>query len=108
MCVVCNVSVRALCGYVECVGVWCVLVCCWCFVGVFGCVRCCVVVKCCTHSQDHVGVTFFAHFLMTKKQSGTLTFHDVCCSKPLTFSNGFMCFCFPSLFQALFETSSPT
>ena len=40
-------------------------------------------------ASAHVGVTF----LLTshaKTQSGTRTFHDVCCSKPLTFRNGFM------------------
>ena len=31
----------------------------------------------------------------------TCTFHDVYCSKPLTFHNGFMFFCFSLLFQAL-------
>ena len=57
-------SVCALCGYVQCVGVWCVLVC-----------VVCVVVVCHTHSQDHgkhihtdvhVGVTLFAHFQKKK------------------------------------------
>ena len=81
MYVVCNVSVRALCGYMQCVGVWCVLVCCWSFVGVFGCMRCYVVVVCRTHSQDHgkhvkkdvhVGFTLFVHLLMKKTQSGHL------------------------------------
>ena len=93
-CVVCVVCVVWVCG------VWCVLVCCSCFVGV-----------CRTHSQDHgihihtdvhVGVTLFARFLMKRKtQSRTLTFHDVCFSKPLTFHN-VSCFFFSLLFPALF------
>ena len=72
-----NVSVCALCGYVQCVGVWCVLVC-----------VVCVVVVCRTHSQDHgihidvnVGATIDAHFLI-KTQSRTHTVHDVCFTKP--------------------------
>ena len=32
----------------------------------------------------------------------------MCCSKPLTFHNGFMFFCFSYLFQALVQISSPT
>ena len=52
----------------------------------------------------HVGVPFFAHFLEKKR----ITFHDVCFSKPLTFHNDFMFFWFSQLFQALFETTSPT
>ena len=104
----CAVCVCERC--VQCVGVWCV---CWCVVrvllgvwlcvvGVRRCVWSCVVVVCRTHSQYHgfhihtyvhVGVTLFAHFLMKRKtQSRTLTFHDVCFSKPLTFQNGFMFF----------------
>ena len=64
---------------------------------------CSVVVVCRTHTQDHgthvhidvhVGVPLFVHFLMKKKESKTLTFHDVCFSKPLPFHNGFMLFCF--------------
>ena len=74
---------------------------CVCVLRWYVCVRCCVVVVCRTHSQDHgihlhmdvhVGVTLFAHFLMKKTQSRTLIFHDVCFSKPLTFHNGFMFF----------------
>ena len=61
-------------------------------------VLCCAVV--CCGCRRH----FFAHFL-TKKR---ITFHGVCFSKPLTFHNDFMFFCFSLLFQALFETSSPT
>ena len=45
------VCVCALCGYVQCVGVVCVVVC------DYVCVRCCVVVVCRTHSQDH-GILF--------------------------------------------------
>ena len=84
----CNVSVCALCRYVQCVV--CVVVVCGC--GVW------VVVVCRTHSQDHciqkqkdvhVGVNRFAHFL-TKKRHRKHTFHDVCFTKPLTFHNGFM------------------
>ena len=63
-------------------------------------VLCCAVLWCAVD----VGVTFFAHF-PTKKR---ITFHDVCFSKPLTFHNDFMFFCFSQLFQALFETTSPT
>ena len=92
---------------VQCVCVcWCVvrvLLGVWlCVVGVRRCVWSCVVVVCRTHSQHHgfhihtyvhVGVTLFACFLMKRKtQSRTLTFHDVCFSKPLTFQNGFMFF----------------
>ena len=53
-----------------------------------------------THAHAHVyvhvyvGVTILVHFLTKKTQFGTRTFHDVCCSWPLTFHNGFMFFCF--------------
>ena len=68
-----------MCVCVRCVGMCSVWVCgvCWCFfdvfVDVFGCVRCCVVVVCRTHPEDHgihfhidvhVGVTVSAHVLM--------------------------------------------
>ena len=46
MCVVCNVSVSALCGYVQCVGVVCVSL----FVVVVVCSCVCVVV-CRTHAS---------------------------------------------------------
>ena len=92
MCVVCNVSVCPLCGYVQCVWVCGVLlVFCWC---VCLCVLVCV--------ERHL----FAHCLI--KKSRTLTFQDVCFSKLLTFHNRFHDVCFSQLFQALFQTSSPT
>ena len=36
-----------------------------------------------------------------------IPFHDVYCSKPLTFHNGFRFLCFSYLFQALLQISSP-
>ena len=55
------------------------------------------------HIAAHVGFT-----LCSFSHEERITFHDACFSKLLTFHNGFMCFCFCELFQALFETSSPT
>ena len=87
VCVVCNVSVCALCGYVQCVCVVCfgvLLVFCWCvWLCVLVCVVVCVVMVCRTRYQDHgiyfhidvhVGVTLFVHFHI-KKQSKTLSVH---------------------------------
>ena len=34
----------------------------------------------------------FCSFFHEETQSGTRTFHDLCCSKPLTFQNGFLSF----------------
>ena len=79
-------------GRSDCVAVLCrVVACC--------AVLCCAVV--CCGCRCHL---FFAHFLTEKR----ITFHDVCFSKPLTFHNDFIFFCFSQLFQALFETTSPT
>ena len=88
-------------GRSDCVGVLCRAVVC-CAVSCCG-VLCCGVVWCgvvCCGCRRH----FFAHFLRKKR----ITFHDVCFSKPLTFHNDFMFFCLSQLFQALFETTSPT
>ena len=94
----------------------CVWVCgvCWCVVGVFSCVCWCAslcVVVClwlwCV-AQHTLKITayicilmymHFARFLMKKTQSRTLTVHDVCFSKPLTFHNGFMSFASRSCFK---------
>ena len=36
----------------------------------------------------HIGVVVCSFLTKKKKKSGTRTFHDVYCSKPLTFHNG--------------------
>ena len=93
-----------VCSFSEC-GV-CVCGVCWCVVDVFSCV--CVGVRRCvcscvcglwcvaTHSQDHGNINILMYM---KTQSGTLTFHDVCFSKALTFHNGFMFFASRTCFQ---------
>ena len=86
---------------------------CWCIVGVL--LVCLVVCGCGVshtlsrsryiyiHIDVHVGVTLFARFLMKKRQSRTLTFHDVCFSKPFHLPQRFHVICFSLLFQALLE-----
>ena len=57
-------------------------------------------------SQDH-GIYIFKQIYMCT-HTHTCTFHDVYCSKPLTFQNGFMFICFSYLFQALLQISKPS
>ena len=47
----------------------------------------------------YVSVSLFCSFSHKKTQSGTRAFHDMCCSKPLTFHNGFMFFACRSCFK---------
>ena len=72
-------------------------------------VLCCCGVCVVRHAENsallmYMSASLFCSFSREKR----ITFHDVCFSKPLTFHNDFMFFCFSQLFQALFETSSPT
>ena len=54
------------------------------------------------HIHIHiVGVTLFAHLLHGKSLKRTLTFHDVCFSKPLTSQNSFRFFASRSCFKHL-------
>ena len=113
---VCSYSVCGVCVCVRCVGmctVWvcalwgvrCVvavlLVCLVVCVGVRRCVWLCVwkitvnifILMC-------MSVSLFCSCSLDKKtQSGTLTFHDVCFSKPFTFHNGFNVFSSRCCFQ---------
>ena len=97
-------------GYVQCVGVVCVAVCgCVCGCGVWLCVN--VVCGCVWlwwWWWFVCGVWCCGVVVLWWRGGEGVTFHDVCFSKPLTFHNGFIFFCFSQLFQALFETSSYT
>ena len=42
------------------------------------------------HQKWNMSVSLFCSFSHEKPQSGTRAFHDMCCSKSLTFHNGFM------------------
>ena len=42
------------------------------------------------HQKWNMSVSLFCSFSHEKLQSGTRSFHDMCCSKSLTFHNGFM------------------
>ena len=53
-------------------------------------------------------MSLFCSFSQEKTQSGTRAFHDTCCSKPLAFHNGFICFAFRSCLMHVFLISSPT
>ena len=45
----------------------------------------------------------FGSFYHENTQSGTRTFHDLCCLKPLTFHNGFVFFASRSCFKHYFR-----
>ena len=49
----------------------------------------------------------FCSFSHEKTQSGTRAFHDLCCSKPLTFHNGFMFFMLLEAVSSTFSDSRP-
>ena len=56
----------------------------------------------------YMSTSLFLLLFSRKMQSGIRTFHDICCSKPVTFHNGFMFFCFPQLVQALLQLYKPS
>ena len=57
----------------------------------------------CTRGGMYTSVSLFCTFSHEKTQSGTRALHDMCCSKPLTFHNGFMILASRSCFKHLFR-----
>ena len=57
----------------------------------------------CIRGGMYMSVSLFCPFSHEETQSGTRAFHDMCCSKPLTFHNGFMFFASRSCFKHFFK-----